>query len=69
MLCGRITENYVRAYIAFTEAVWRKENPPPPVKASFDLDYPSMGWVLDVIAAITRTGFSLVDHFTLPDEA
>jgi hypothetical protein len=57
------------AYIVFTEAVWRKDNPPPEVKASFDLDYPAMGQVPDVIAAIARTGFSLVDHFTLSDEA
>jgi len=56
-------------YLAFTDAVWRKENPPPEVKASFDLDYPTMGRVPDVMAAIGRTGFSLVDHFTLPDEA
>lgn len=56
-------------YLAFTDAVWRKENPPPEVKASFDLDYPTMGRVSDVVAAIGRTGFSLVDHFTLPDQA
>jgi len=56
-------------YLAFTDAVWRKEIPPPEVKASFDLDYPTMGRVPDVLAAIGRTGFSLVDHFTLPDEA
>jgi len=56
-------------YVAFTDAVWRKEDPPPEVKASFDLDYPTMGRVPDVLAAIDRTGFSLVDHFTLPDEA
>jgi len=56
-------------YLAFTDAVWRKENPPPEVKASFDLDYPTMGRVPDVLAAIARTGFLLVDHFTLPDEA
>ena len=56
-------------YIAFTEAVWRKDNPPPEVKASFDLDYPAMGRVPDVVAAIARTGFTLVDHFTLADEA
>jgi SAM-dependent methyltransferase len=57
------------AYIVFTEAVWRKDNPPPEVKASFDLDYPTMGRVPDVIKAIGRTGFTLVDHFTLTDEA
>ncbi|HSN92191.1 MAG TPA: class I SAM-dependent methyltransferase [Anaeromyxobacteraceae bacterium] len=56
-------------YLAFTDAVWRKENPPPEVKASFDLDYPTMGRVPDVLAAIGGTGFSLVGHFTLPDEA
>jgi SAM-dependent methyltransferase len=56
-------------YLAFTDAVWRKENPPPKVKESFDLDYPTMGRVPDVVAAIDRIGFSLVGHFTLPDEA
>jgi SAM-dependent methyltransferase len=56
-------------YLAFTDAVWRKENPPPEVKASFDLDYPAMGRVPDVLAAIENSGFSLIGHFTLPDEA
>jgi SAM-dependent methyltransferase len=56
-------------YLAFTDAVWRKENPPPEVKASFEDDYPTMGWVPDVLAAIERCDLSLVDHFTLPDEA
>jgi SAM-dependent methyltransferase len=67
----RVCHGLLRAggYLAFTDAVWRKENPPPEVKASFDLDYPTMGRVPDVLAAIDRTGFSLVAHFTLPDEA
>ena len=56
-------------YLAFTDAVWRKENPPPEVKASFDLDYPTMGWLDDDVAAIQDCGFDLVGHFTLPDEA
>jgi len=56
-------------YLAFTDAVWRTEDPPPEVKASFDLDYPGMGRVVDVLAAIGRSGFSLVGHFTLPDRA
>lgn len=55
-------------YLAFTEAVWRKENPPPEVKAAFE-EYPAMGWVPDVLALIERSGFSTVGHFTLPDEA
>jgi len=56
-------------YVAFTEPVWRKENPPPEVKASFDMDYPTMGWVSDVLAFIDRAGLELIGHFTLPDEA
>jgi SAM-dependent methyltransferase len=55
--------------LAFTDAVWRKEDPPPAVKASFDLDYPTMGWLDDDVAAIEGCGFDLVGHFTLPDEA
>ncbi len=56
-------------YLAFTDAVWRKDNPPPEIQASFDFDYPAMGRVADVLTAIDRTGLSLVGHFTLPDEA
>ncbi|MDY0061651.1 MAG: class I SAM-dependent methyltransferase [Myxococcota bacterium] len=56
-------------HLSFTDAVWRQEDPPPEVKASFDFDYPAMGRVPDVLAALDQTGFSLVDHFPLPDEA
>ncbi len=56
-------------HLAFTDAVWLEESPPPEVKASFDLDYPSMGRIPDVLSAIACTGFSLLGHFTLPDEA
>ena len=56
-------------YLAFTDAVWRKENPPPEVKASFEDDYPTMGRVPEVLVAIERCGFSLIGHFSLPDEA
>jgi len=55
-------------YLAFTDAVWRTDDPPAEVKASF-ADYPTMGRVADVVAAIARHPFTLVDHFTLPDEA
>ncbi len=55
--------------LVFTDAVWRKDNPPPEVKASFDADYPGMGRVADVLATIGRSRFSVMGHFTLPDEA
>lgn len=56
-------------YIAFTDAIWHKENPPPEIKASFDLDYPTMGLLDDDLAAIQDCGLELIGHFTLPDEA
>lgn len=56
-------------YLAFTDAVWCKKDPPPEVKAGFDLDYPAMGWLDDDLTAIRDGGFELVGHFTLPDEA
>ena len=67
----RVCRRLLRAggYLAFTDAVWRKENPPPEVKASFEDDYPTMGRVPDVLAAIERSGFMLIGHFTLPDVA
>ena len=56
-------------YLAFTDAVWRKDNPPPDVKAAFQAGYPTMGRVADVLRTIGRAGFSLVGHFPLPDQA
>lgn len=56
-------------YLAFTDAIWRREDPPPAVKESFDLDYPTMGRLEDDLAAIRDCGFTLVGHFTLPDDA
>ncbi|HAE40573.1 MAG TPA: class I SAM-dependent methyltransferase [Candidatus Riflebacteria bacterium] len=56
-------------YIAFTDAIWRRENPPPAVKASFDLDYPTMGTLAGDLRVLQDCGFELIGHFTLPDEA
>jgi SAM-dependent methyltransferase len=57
------------AHLVFTDAVWTKEDPPPEVRSTFDLDYPTMGTAEDVITSIEETGFELLGHFTLPDEA
>lgn len=56
-------------FLAFTDAVWCKEDPPPEVKASFDLEYPTMGTATDLVRAIQLSGFELLSRFTLPDEA
>ncbi len=55
--------------LVFTDAVWRKQNPPSEVKATFDMDYPAMGRISDALTTIERSGFSLIGHFTLPDAA
>ncbi len=55
--------------LAFTDAVWRVENPPSEIKDSFDLDYPAMGRAKDAEALIASAGFELLGRFTLPDEA
>ncbi|WP_290649846.1 class I SAM-dependent methyltransferase [Aquisalimonas sp.] len=67
----RVCHGLLRAggYLAFTDAVWRKANPPAAVKAGFDRDYPTMGWLEDDVAAIRDCGLELVAHFTLPNEA
>lgn len=55
--------------LVFSEPVWRVDDPPPEVKAGFDFDYPAMGNVSGVLAAIDKSGLSLIGRFTLPDEA
>ena len=67
----RICHDLLRpgGYLAFTDAVWRKDNPPPAIKASFEIEYPTMGRLEDDLAAIRDGGFDLAGHFTLPDEA
>jgi SAM-dependent methyltransferase len=55
--------------LAFTDAVWRVENPPAEIEESFDFDYPAMGPVPAVLTTIARSGLDLLGHFPLPDEA
>ena len=56
-------------YIAYTDAIWRKENPPADVRALFETDYPTMGSRDDGLATLRDCGFELIGHFTLPEEA
>jgi len=56
-------------FLAFTDAVWCREDPPPEVKTTFEQDYPTMGTAADVATAVRSGGFELLGRFTLPDEA
>lgn len=52
--------------LAFTEPVWRRADVPATVQEAF-AEYPGMGTVADVLAALTAQEFEVVGHFTLPD--
>lgn len=56
-------------YLAFTDAVWLKQDVPPEVRAAFESEYPTMGRIDDALALVAGAGFGLCGHFTLPDEA
>ncbi|WP_285905793.1 SAM-dependent methyltransferase [Pseudodesulfovibrio pelocollis] len=66
-ICRRLLR--IGGYLAFTDAVWREDDPPAEVKAGFEMDYPTMGQVPAILAAIEKHGFSLIGHFALPDKA
>ena len=53
-------------YLAFTEPVWRRPDVPATVRDAF-AEYPGMGTVADVLAALTAQDFEVIGHFALPD--
>lgn len=65
-MCARLLRP--GGYLAFTDAVWRTDDPPLDVRELF-ADYPTMGSVEDAISVIKASGYALIDHFDLPNEA
>jgi len=55
-------------YLAFTDAVWRSDDPPPEARALF-ADYPTMGTVDSVLSKLREGGWSVAGHFDLPHAA
>ncbi len=56
-------------HMAFTDAVWRKADPPAEIRESFDLDYPAMATAPAIVSLLGHCGFELLGRFTLPDQA
>lgn len=56
-------------WLAFTDAVWRVDDPPAEVRAVFEPDSPHMGRADALLETVGSHGFDVVDHFTLPDAA
>lgn len=54
-------------YIAFTELVWLKSNPPGELFEFFQKEYPSMTNVESNLSIIRSSGYEIVGNFTLPD--
>ena len=58
-----------RGFIAVSELVWLKPDPPDGVAKFFENEYPAMTDVQNNLASIKRCGYEIVGHFTLPDSA
>ena len=55
-------------YVAVSDAVWLRPNPPPAV-AAFWREYPEMDTVAAKLDMIRRVGFEVSGHFTFPANA
>jgi SAM-dependent methyltransferase len=55
-------------YVAVSDAVWLKEDPPPEV-VDFWREYPEIDTVAEKNAVIERIGYEPVGHFVLPPSA
>jgi len=52
-------------YVAVSDAVWLKTDPPAPVVALWK-PYPEMDTIANKLAVIERAGYQMVGHFVLP---
>ncbi len=56
-----------RGYLAFTEAVWLRTDPPKAVLEMWHKEYPSITDVGANLAIARRCGYEIQGHFTLPE--
>ncbi|MCK4967390.1 SAM-dependent methyltransferase, partial [bacterium] len=56
-------------YMAVTEACWLKSNPPQELIDFWMECYPGILMVEENISIIEKCGYSLLEHFTLPEDA
>lgn len=53
-------------YLAFTEAVWLRDDPPEAVVEMWEQEYPSIAGIQATLAIATRCDYEIQGHFTLP---
>ena len=56
-------------YVAFTEACWRKPDPPAACVAFWEREYPAIRDTAALLEAIDGCGFETMGHFPLPASA
>lgn len=56
-------------YIAVTELVWLRPDPPAKAAEFFGNEYPAMADVKTILATMRACLYEPIDHFTLPDRA
>ncbi len=56
-------------HIVFTEVCWRHHTPPEPCKEFWAREYPDIGELNALLAAVESSGYSVVEHFPLNADA
>lgn len=56
-------------YLAVSDLVWLKHNPPEKVKNFIRSDTPGVKFAEDLLAEAERQGYRKIEHFFLPDKA
>ncbi len=58
-----------RGYLVLSELLWLTANPPPEAAAFFEQEYPAMCDIEGNVAIFAEAGYSVLGHFTIPDQA
>ncbi|MBN1280210.1 MAG: class I SAM-dependent methyltransferase [Candidatus Thermoplasmatota archaeon] len=58
-----------QGYLAVHEMAWLKDNPPQEIKAYWEKVYPEIKTIEKDLKIIERSGYRLLGHFALPDDA
>ncbi len=56
-------------YLAVSELAWFKDSPPAEIKEYFALNYPPMLDISGNFRIIKETGYQIIGHFALPEQA
>ncbi len=58
-----------QGYLALHDIAWTKEDPPREIKDFWDTVYPNVTTIQQAIKTIRKCGYTVIDHFVLPEDA